>query len=200
MEPIQLKGHLVLVTAPMASGKGTLIACMQKEFPQVTRITSCTTREIRPGERENVDYHFISRAEFQDKIEKGEFIEWAEFSGNLYGTLFSDLNTHLMNGDVVINEIDIQGVLQLQAIVPKSHCTVVYIDAGNWETLKARALARAPMGEKDLELRYERFLEEEAFKERADFVVQNNDGQFIEASDTFCEIIERIINKVESDT
>ena len=200
MEGSEMKGHLILVTAPMASGKGRLIAYVLSVFPQVTRLTSCTTRSIRPGEREDIDYHFIPRSEFEDKIKNGNFIEWAEFSDNLYGTLKSELSTRLKRGEIVINEIDIQGVLQLQKIVPKEQCTVVYVDAGNWETLKARALARAPISPEHLALRYERYLEETAFKNQADFIIENNDGQFEEAKANIHAVIEGIISKVASKT
>ena len=193
----EISGHLVLIMAPMASGKGSLISYVLGAFPHIVRLTSCTTREIRPGEREGVDYYFISRAEFERRIEHGEFIEWAEFSGNLYGTLASSITTSLNEGRVVINEIDVQGVLQLQSLVPRDQYTIIYIDAGDWEVSKKRALARAPMSKEHLELRYKRYLEEEKFKPRADFIIQNNDGQFEEAKEALHTIIDDIFTKVE---
>ncbi len=194
-----IKGHLVLIMAPTGSGKGTLISYIQGIFPYIARLTSCTTREMRPGEENGVDYHFISRQEFENKIERGEFIEWAEFSSNLYGTRKSDIEKCLKNGQVVINEIDVQGVIQLQSLVPREHYTVVYIDAGDWETLKARALTRAPISEEQLELRHKRYLEEDEFKHLADFIIQNNDGQLEEAKAALHTIIENIITKVEQE-
>ena len=195
-----IKGHLVLVMAPMGSGKGTLITYAESVFPQIKQLTSCTTREMRPGEKEGVNYHFISRVKFQSKIEQGEFIEWAEFSGNLYGTLKSDISECLMKSQVVVNEIDVQGVIQLQGIVPRDNYTIIYIDAGNWETLKARALARAPISEEQLTLRHQRYLEEETFKHLADFIIQNNDDQFEEAKMKMHTIMEDIIKKVETNS
>ncbi len=200
MTDVEMKGHLVIITAPMASGKGRLIKYAEETFSEITRLTSCTTRSIRPGEREGFDYHFITRPQFKEKVKNGEFIEWAEFSDNLYGTLKSELFGRLQKGEIVINEIDIQGVLQLQKIVPKENCTIIYIDAGNWETLKARALLRAPISEEHLALRYERYLEESAFKNKADFIIQNNDGQFEEAKENMYRIIEGVIKKVAPHT
>lgn len=198
MTAIELKGHLVLVMAPMASGKGSLITYVQSVFPQVTRITSCTTRPMRPGETDGVDYCFISRSEFQRKIKQEEFIEWAEFSNNLYGTLKSDLINRLQKGEIVINEIDLQGVLQLRELVPREQYTIIYVDAGDWETLTARALARAPISEEHLALRHKRYEEESAFKNNADFIIQNNDGQFEDAKAKICAVIEGIVKKIFS--
>lgn len=192
-----INGHLVLIMAPTGSGKGTLISYIQSVFPHVAMLTSCTTREMRPGEKNGVDYHFITRAEFQSKIGQEEFIEWAEFSGNLYGTLKSDIEMCLKDGQVVINEIDVQGVIQLQSLVPREHYTVVYIDAGDWEALQARALARAPISEEQLALRHKRYLEEDKFKHRADVLIKNKDGQFEEAKVALRAIFEEIITKVE---
>lgn len=196
MSKPEITGHLILIMAPMASGKGSLISYVRSTFPQVTWITSCTTRSARPGETEGVDYCFVTRDEFTQKIERGDFIEWAEFSNNLYGTLKSELVTRLERGEVVMNEIDLQGVRQLLELVPREHCTVLYIDAGDWETLKARALARAPISEEDLNLRHQRYLEENAFKDKVDFVIENRDGQLEEAKAQIHEIIQKIITDV----
>jgi len=190
-----LRGHLILVMAPMASGKGRLIAYAISKFPEIKRIVSCTTRAKRPGESEGKDYFFISRKEFEQKIQSGEFMEWAEFSGNLYGTLKSELVTHLELGDVVINEIDLHGVQNLISLIPRENLTVIYIDAGDWETLKARALSRAPMSEEELALRYTHYLEEIAYKHNADFIIENNDTQLEEAKEKIESIVSAIISR-----
>ena len=179
----------------MASGKGSLMSYIEESFPQVSRLVSCTTRMKRPQEIEGVDYHFISRDEFERKIAQGSFIEWAEFSGHLYGTLRSELTDRLDGGEVVMNEIDLQGVLQLMNVVPKEKLTILYIDAGNWETLKARARERAPISEEDLERRFERYCEETVFKQNVDYVIHNNDGELEKAKAQIHEIIKNIITK-----
>ncbi len=191
-----ITGHLILLMAPMASGKGSLMRYVQKAFPQVARTISCTTREKRPREVDGVDYYFITRSDFEDKIKSDAFIEWAEFSGNLYGTLKSEIVTPLQNGAIVLNEAELQGILQLIEILPKEKYTILYVDAGNWETLKARALSRAPMTEEELALRYERYLAEEEFKSQADFVIKNGDGQLEMAHAQVHEVIENIIQQL----
>lgn len=192
-----ITGHLIFIMAPMASGKGSLVAYIEENFPQARRTVSCTTRERRPKEIEGVDYYFITRSEFEHRREKGDFIEWAEFSGHLYGTLRSELVGRLQKGEIVICEIELQGVLQLLDIIPKEHYTLVYVNAGDWETLKARALSRAPISEEHLALRYERYCEEEAFKDRVDVVINNRDGQLEKAKAQMHAIVADIITKIK---
>ena len=189
------RGHLILLMAPMASGKGVLMSHVVEHYPEVKKLVSCTTREKRPGEVEGKDYFFISRQEFEQKTQAGEFIEWAEFSAHLYGTLKSELLTHMEAGHIVINEIDLHGVRSLSSILPKESRTVIYIDAGDWETLKARALSRAPMSEKELLLRHVHYLEETAYKHDADFIIQNNDNQLEAAKKEIDAIVTTIISR-----
>ncbi len=190
------RGHLILVMAPMASGKGRLIAHVLSNFPEIKRLVSCTTRMKRPGEFEGKDYFFISREEFEQKVQNDEFMEWAEFSGNLYGTLKSELLAHMESGHVIINEIDLHGVRNLLSLIPKEHLTVIYIDAGDWETLKARARSRAPMSEDELALRYKHYLEEIAYKHEADFIVENNDTQFEVAKEKMESIVSAVVSRI----
>lgn len=194
MEKI-IRGHLILIMAPMASGKGVLISHITHTYPIIKRLVSCTTRAMRPNEVEGRDYFFISREDFERRTQNGEFVEWAEFSGNLYGTLQTELFSHLENGDVVINEIDLHGVRNILSIIPKEHCTVIYIDAGDWETLRARALSRAPMGEEELSLRHIHYLEETGYKHNADFIVHNNDNELESAKSKLNAIVEDIISR-----
>ncbi len=195
-----ITGHLVLVMAPMGSGKGSLISHALKTLPLVTQTISCTTRAKRPQEEEGVDYYFLSKEEFEKKIEQGEFLEWAEFSGNLYGTLRSELLTRLEHGQVVISEVDLQGVIQLSDLIPRENRTLVYIEAGDWECLTARAQKRAPIGEAELNLRYERYLLEREYAHTADVIIHNNDGEVAEAQKHLVAVLEDIITHVTQHT
>lgn len=193
-----ITGHLLLVMAPTGSGKGSLIAHAQHEFSQVVQTVSCTTREKRPAEKEGVDYYFISRTDFLERVQQEKFLEWAEFSSNLYGTLKSELVERLQRGEVVICEIELQGVLQLMNMVPQKHRTLVYIEAGDWEVMKKRALARAPISEEHLALRYERYLHERASKEYADIVINNVDGKLQDSKEHMKTIVQSIITTLAS--
>lgn len=192
-----IRGHLVLVMAPMASGKGTLVAHVRARFPRVTHTVSCTTRTVRPGEEEGKNYYFITREVFEERIEKGEFLEWAEFGGNLYGTLRSELLDRLVHGEVVIAEIEMQGVLQLCEVIPKEKRTIIYIHGGDWDALKARACARAPITEDELDKRYERYITECDYMEHADVVIDNQDGKLDDAKKNIENIFKDIIDNLE---
>lgn len=187
-----IKGHVLIVSAPTGSGKGTLIKRALATFSDLHETVSCTTRDIRPGEVDGRDYHFLSQTEFEARKEKNDFLEWAKFGNNQYGTLKEEIIPRLQAGEVVITEIEIQGVDQLKTIIPKEHMTTVFIDAGGWETLRQRVLARAPISEEELSHRYERYLLEIGTKDTADVIIDNTGSDFTAAKDDFCRLIEDI--------
>ena len=191
-----IKGHVLVVMAPMGSGKGTLIKEALTVFSDLYVTVSCTTRAMRPGEVEGEDYYFISDEEFDRKVENGDFLEWAIFGKNRYGTLKSEIIPRLENGQIVIAEIDVQGVEQLHQLIPSEHITTVFIEAGGWDGLKARAMARAPMSEEELSARYERYLVEVATKDIADIIIDNSTNDPTPAMQEFCRLIETLKNRV----
>jgi guanylate kinase len=183
-----IRGHVVVVMAPMGSGKGTIVRNAMAAHPDIYHTVSCTSRSMRTGEFEGEHYYFISLAEFDRKLAAGEFLEWAEFAGNKYGTLKSEILPHLYEGRIVIAEIELQGVEQLINLLPRERMTIVYIEAGGWEVLKARAEARAPMSETELEKRHERFLVEQQAKPIADVIIDNT-GEIDVAHAEFEQVI-----------
>jgi len=185
-------GHAVIVMAPTGSGKGTVIKYAQTQFAELRTTVSCTTRAMRPGEVEGKEYYFLSRDGFKEKIKAEEFLEWAEFGGNLYGTLKSEILPPITRGEIVIAEIEIQGVEQLRTILPTEVMTTVYIESGGWDELRRRALARASMSNEELEQRYERYLVEVQTKDWADVVIDNTGDDFTPACKRFAEFIESL--------
>ena len=101
-------GIILLVSGPSGSGKTTLCRRLADEG-EVVYSTSCTTRPAREGEKNGHDYHFLSREEFEQRITAGDFIEYAEVHGNLYGTLKSEVMDHIAIGKDVVMDIDVQG-------------------------------------------------------------------------------------------
>lgn len=196
----QLTGHVVIVMGPTGSGKGTVVRHALATIPDIHQTISCTTRDMRPGEVDGEDYHFLSADEFSKKIEQGEFIEWAWFGKNRYGTLKSEIVPRLEQGELVITEIELQGVEQLRTILPPSVMTVVYIEAGEWEVLAARARARAPITDIELEQRKERYLVEVQAKPLADVVIDNTTDDFSAACDSFVTLLQSVQQTLTKNT
>lgn len=179
--------------APSGSGKGLLINHIKQTVPDVHFAISCTTRDPRPGERDGEAYYFISKDEFTQRIKDDQFLEWAEFSGNCYGTLKSEILDPLRAGKIVLREVELQGILAIRELIPDEHRTIVYIDAGPWEILERRIIARAPMSDEHLRLREERYLEESKWKAFADVVIENNEGRLDDAKKELQKFIEQCL-------
>ena len=191
-----IQGHVIIVMAPTGSGKGTLIKDALAHFPTLETTISCTTRPERPGETPGKEYYFLTTAEFEQKKLAGDFLEWAVFGQYQYGTLKSEILPRLEVGKMVITEIELQGVEQLHALIPKEHMTTVFIEAGGWDKLKARALDRAPMTDEELSHRYERYLVEIVAKDKADVVINNTEDDFMPAKLAFHQLIKDLQSRV----
>jgi guanylate kinase len=129
-----------VITGPSGVGKGTLIRGLLERIPQLELAVSATTRPPRPGERDGVDYHFLTPEEFERRLANGEFVEHATYSGNRYGTLRSELDRRLRKGAPVVLEIEVQGARQVRRTMPEAEA--VFIAPPSREALRARLLAR----------------------------------------------------------
>ena len=129
-----------MITGPSGVGKGTLIRSLFDRVPELELSVSATTRPPRPGERDGVAYHFLSREEFDRRIAAGEFVEWAEYSGNRYGTLRSELSRAIERGRPVVLEIELQGARQVREKMPEA--IQVFIAPPSPETLRTRHVGR----------------------------------------------------------
>lgn len=115
---VKSRGFLVVLSGPSGAGKNTLLSKVLPKVPGLTYSVSATTRPPRPGERHGVDYYFLEPREFQEWIDRGEFLEWAEFAGHRYGTPRRFVMEALAEGRVVITDIDIQGARQIKQTLP----------------------------------------------------------------------------------
>jgi guanylate kinase len=129
-----------VITGPSGVGKGTLIRGLLERVPELELSVSATTREPRPGERDGVDYHFLSREEFDRRVADGDFLEHATYSGNRYGTLRSQVERRLREGHPVVLEIELQGARQVRAAMPDS--VAVFIAPPSPQALRARLIGR----------------------------------------------------------
>ena len=113
-----MRGRLIVVSGPSGAGKSTLIKASLEAVPELAYSVSATTRGPRPGEVDGKDYIFLSREEFERWIEEDRFLEWAEYSGNLYGTPEQKVEELLDEGKSVILEIELQGARQVKSKRP----------------------------------------------------------------------------------
>jgi guanylate kinase len=129
-----------VITGPSGVGKGTLIRGLLARVPELELSTSATTRAPRPGERDGVDYHFLSEPEFERRVAGGDFLEHATYSGNRYGTLRSEVERLTRAGRPVVLEIEVQGARQIREAMPDA--VAVFIAPPSDEALRARLIGR----------------------------------------------------------
>jgi guanylate kinase len=133
-------GRVFVVTGPSGVGKGTLIRTLRERMPELELSVSATTREPRPGERDGVDYHFLSAEEFDRRARAGEFVEHATYAGRRYGTLRSELERRTAAGVPVVLEIEVQGARQVAQTLPDA--VRVFIAPPSREALRERLAGR----------------------------------------------------------
>lgn len=135
-----MSGFPVILSAPSGAGKTSIRDILLQRRKDIGYSTSCTTRAPRTGEENGHDYHFYSREEFEAARDRGEFAEWAEVHGNLYGTLRSEIEKTLRSGRHVLMDIDVQGARQFAAAFPES--VLVFILPPSGEILLSRLSGR----------------------------------------------------------
>ena len=113
-EPQRGKGILYVISAPSGAGKTSICKEILQKFPGLHRSISYTTRSRREGEQDGVDYHFISADDFQEMVNKGSFVEWAQVHGNFYGTAKETIQKALSEGSDILLDVDFQGAEQLR--------------------------------------------------------------------------------------
>jgi guanylate kinase len=170
-----MRGRLIVVSGPSGAGKSTLIKASLQAVPELAYSVSATTREPRPGEVDGMDYIFLSRREFERWIEEGRFLEWAEYSGNLYGTPEQKVEEFLDEGKSVILELELQGARQVQ--VKRPDAVMVFVRAPSLEETRRRLTGRATESEEALESRLATAVKEVAAREEFDHEVVNENRE-----------------------
>jgi guanylate kinase len=168
-----VRGSLIVVSGPSGAGKSTLIKASLEAVPELAYSVSATTRRPRPGEVDGRDYIFLSRKEFELWIEEGRFLEWAEYSGNLYGTPEQKVEEFLNEGKSVILELELQGARQVQLKRPDA--VMVFVRAPSLEETRRRLAGRATETEEALESRLATAVGEVAARDEFDHEVINED-------------------------
>lgn len=188
-----MKGKFILILGPSGTGKGTVIAYLRKAFPNAIFPLSCTTRVSRPNERDGEVYHFISKEEFKQHIDMGDFLEWAiVHNDNYYGTVRKPIEDALNKGKLVIREVDMQGVLSIRKIFGAKNVKAIFITSPSWENLKERILKRSFIDKGELQHREMSYKKEMEFSKECDYVVMSEEGKIPEVCKAVAEIISSI--------
>lgn len=166
------KGILFVVSGPSGAGKTTLYRKAASSLPNLKHSVSYTTRSSRPGEVNNRDYTFISRDEFKEMIERGEFAEWAEIHGELYGTSKKGLEETTGSGIDVILDIDVHGAGQLKEKYQGG--VYIFVLPPSLEVLKERLEKRMANSKEEIEKRLKVAAEEITRYREYDYVIVNN--------------------------
>ena len=163
----------LVICAPSGAGKTTVIKEILKIFPFFKFSVSATTRKIRKGEQNGKDYYFISREDFEKKINNNEFVEWETVYGDLYGTLKSEIDRSLKDKVNLILEVEVLGALSIKKLYPEA--VTVFIEAPKKELVE-RLKKRNTESDTELERRVERMEMEFGMKSRFDHVINNETG------------------------
>jgi guanylate kinase len=129
-----------VITGPSGVGKGTLIRTLLQRVPQLELAVSATTRRPRAGETQGVDYHFLAEEEFERRVQAGEFVEHARYSGRRYGTLRAELEQRLAGGHAVVLELEVQGARQIREAMPEA--VQIFIAPPSEDALRTRLVGR----------------------------------------------------------
>lgn len=168
-----------VITGPSGVGKGTLIKMLLEREPDLALSVSATTRSPREGEVDGRDYHFLTEDQFRERREAGDFLEFASYSGNHYGTLNSELDRCLAKGRSVVLEIEVQGATQVRAARPDS--VQIFIAPPDESVLRERLRGRGTDSAEAIDRRLKTAEQELASQDDFDHRIVNDDlGQAVD--------------------
>ncbi len=170
---VPVKRCLFVISGPSGSGKNTVYEGVKALMPSITHTVSATTRAMRPGETEGVDYYYISVEEFQRRLENGEFLEYVQYGGNYYGTLKSEIDRLAAAHMIPVLIIEVNGALNIKRIFPET--VTIFIVPPSIEELERRIRNRGHNTEEELRTRLEIAAAEMENRDKYDFCVVNDD-------------------------
>lgn len=182
------KGILLVVSGPAGVGKGTVLSLLMKKDDSFMYSVSATTRGIRNGEVEGVDYFFITHEKFREYIKQNTMLEYTEYVGNYYGTPKEYVLAALNKGKNIILEIDTRGAMQVKALMPDA--VLVFICPPGRAILEARLRGRNTEDEETIQKRLTEAEREVGLAEKYDYVIVNETGGAEAAADTIHSIID----------
>ncbi len=185
---IENQGILLVVSGPAGSGKGTIVGHLLNQYPRSYAYSvSATTRAPRVMEKDGVQYYFLTKEAFEEKIAQGQMLEYAQYCGNYYGTPKQAIVEQLAQGKNVILEIEVQGALNVKRIMPQA--LLVMVLPPDFTTLEQRLRGRGTNTEEDIQNRLRRSKEELQLLDQYDFVIVNEDGKSEAAAEILAQIV-----------
>ena len=163
---------LLVISAPSGAGKTTIVREVLRQFPSFKFSVSATTREMRPGEINGVDYFFLSREEFEKKVSNDELVEYEEIYSNYYGTLKGEVERALSAGENIVFDVDVKGGLSIKRKF--SQAVTIFIKPPNIEVLKDRLEKRGSETGEQIATRLERVPMEFENGELYDYIIIND--------------------------
>jgi guanylate kinase len=191
VEELQQQGKLIVFSAPSGTGKSTIAKMVLERVPNIKFSVSATTRQMRPGEQEGVNYYFLRKEDFEEKIRNGGFIEHEFFFGNHYGTLLDKTVAIIDNGSHILLDLDVKGAQNLKRLFP-DNSLLLFIKPPSMEVLQRRLEGRKSENEESLKARLERARLELTYADRFDDVIVNDNLD--KAVDTVTAIISKFIS------
>jgi guanylate kinase len=169
------KGKLVIFSAPSGAGKTTMVHFIMSQLPYLSFSVSATSRPPRPGEKDGVDYYFLTVEEFKKKIKENAFVEWEEvYENQFYGTLRSEVEKIRHRGNSVVFDVDVKGGINIKKIYGKE-ALALFIQPPSLEVLEQRLRHRSTEDEESLQKRLKRAAYELTFAPYFDQVIVNDD-------------------------
>ena len=166
-------GKLYVFTGPSGTGKGTILSQVLKQDKRLFLSVSATTRAPREGEIHGGHYYFLDKQTFEDKINKGEFLEHSQYVGNYYGTLEQPVNEQLKSGNDVVLEIEVQGAMQIHEKRPDA--VMIFVAPPSIEELERRLIGRGTENAEKIAARMKTAEEELKQSDKFDYIIVNDD-------------------------
>ncbi len=190
-QPDTPQGKLIVFAAPSGTGKSTIAKAILAAFPNISFSVSATTRPIREGEQNGREYYFLSKPEFEEKLQRGEFIEYSKHFDNYYGTLKSVAERTLSSGKHLLLDLDVHGSMTVKKLYG-SRALLIFIKPPSLEVLRTRLMSRRTETPEAIQRRLERAEYELSFCNQFDAVVVNDSLQ--KAIDEVKSLIDKFIN------
>ncbi len=191
VEALRQPGKLLVFSAPSGTGKSTIAKMVLERIPNIRFSVSATTRQKRPGEQEGVNYYFLKKEDFEEKIRNGGFIEHEFFFGNHYGTRLDKTIEIIDSGSHILFDLDVKGALNLKRLFPENSL-LLFLKPPSMEVLQQRLEGRESEDEESLKARLERARLELEYADRFDEVIVNDNLD--KAVDTVTALISKFLS------